>query len=145
MVNVCEVCPSDIYPLRHRILRPGQPLANCFFPFDDSATHIACHVEGQIVAILSLFNEPLEGVDTKNAWRIRGVATDQNFRRRGFASRLLVQAQAHVIEKAGSIIWCNARVNAIDLYVKHGFQTRGKQFHIADIGVHVVMAKPLTR
>jgi len=46
-------------------------------------------------------------------------------------------------EKKGDLLWCNARLVAIEFYKKVGLKTIGNQFNISDIGPHYVMYKKL--
>ena len=45
------------------------------------------------------------------------------------------------IKKKGTLLWCNARIIAIEFYKKIGFQIKGEEFDIADIGKHYFMYK----
>jgi predicted GNAT family N-acyltransferase len=49
----------------------------------------------------------------------------------------------HAYERAGHMIWCNARLSAVRFYEKLGFETRGDEFDIPDVGPHVVMWRTL--
>jgi predicted GNAT family N-acyltransferase len=46
-------------------------------------------------------------------------------------------------EKSNNILWCNARIAAVDFYKKHGFQTFGEKFDILYVGEHYVMLKEI--
>ena len=45
--------------------------------------------------------------------------------------------------KKCDIIWCNARIIALDFYKSLGFKINGKEFNIKDIGPHFKMWKSL--
>lgn len=150
---IVRISTEQTYPLRQRILRPGQPLSACYFPGDDQAIHLGCELEKKLVGVLSLYNEDVSGlVSSKQApslqqlkqWRIRGVAVDENYRRKGFASALLNAAEAEVIKERGSWLWCNARVNINELYLAHDFSIDGEKFMIEGIGEHFRMHKRVT-
>ena len=46
-------------------------------------------------------------------------------------------------EKDTVLVWCNARVKAIDFYKKQGFTIHGDKFDIPLIGAHYMMYKPI--
>lgn len=41
------------------------------------------------------------------------------------------------------LIWCNARIKAVNFYENLGFEKLGDKFMIPEIGEHYIMAKPL--
>jgi predicted GNAT family N-acyltransferase len=44
-----------------------------------------------------------------------------------------------VTDHGGGLLWCNARVPAINLYRRGGFVEHGEMWEDPDIGPHVVM------
>ncbi|WP_086929771.1 GNAT family N-acetyltransferase [Agarilytica rhodophyticola] len=142
-MSIIKINPEQTYPLRQKILRPGRPLATCFFQGDEQAKHFGYTIDNTLVGILSLYEEDIPGQEVKGGWRIRGVAVDQEFRRRGIASALLNIAQDVVISEQGHFLWCNARVNVSSLYLEHGFFIDGDKFAIEGVGEHFRMIKTL--
>lgn len=130
---------SRILDLRCRVLRPGRPAETARFESDDAATtrHYAALVDGEVVTCLSLVATSWEGRD---AWQLRGMATADRHRRQGFGSRLLAHAVAELRHDGASrVVWCNARVGAIDFYRSLGWIIVSEPFEIAGIGPHVRM------
>ncbi len=76
-------------------------------------------------------------------WRIRGMATRPEARRRGIASALLCFCEAHAREHGGLRLWCNARVPARGFYEHRGLTVIGDVFDIPGIGPHYLMSKRL--
>lgn len=116
-----------VRPLRHQILRPGKPREASHYPQDDVPTtrHLAVIQDDEVVACATLTPEPYHG---EPAWRIRGVATAQKFRRRGYGTALLNGAQEIVVESGAHALWCNVRLSATAFYEGCGFALLGPEF-----------------
>ena len=65
------------------------------------------------------------------------------FRRKGFGAKLLNSAINEVKKREGNLLWCNARLIAVDFYSSLGFKTIGNEFDIKDIGLHYIMYKKI--
>jgi len=143
-VTVKRVSAEDVYPLRHRVLRPNQTLADCVWAQDkDSETaHFGAEHDGQIVGIASIAISPREA-DPPNTWRLRGMATTPELQGRGVGAKVLQACLAHAKSRGGALLWCNARTTALEFYQSHGFETVGEEFDIKGIGPHYVMVHPL--
>jgi len=77
--------------------------------------------------------------DRSDGWRVRGMATRPDARRRGFGGLVLDALMDHTAARGGGLVWCNARVAARRLYVRAGFVTRGPVFDLPGIGPHSQM------
>jgi GNAT superfamily N-acetyltransferase len=127
---------DDVLPLRALVLRPGRPLDVARYDIDhDAATvHVAARAaDGQILSCATVFPEPL---DDEPAWRLRGMATHPTWQGRGVGSAVLARAIDVVAQAHGPVLWCNARVAALNLYLRAGFVTVGAQFDVPGIGPH---------
>jgi len=123
---------SDCYHLRESILRPGQPKENWMFDADDDprTIHLALKNDGEIVAIVSLLPEKKDDC----TWRLRGMAVNQELRGQGVGKQLLIA----LLNKVNDGIWCTARKNVQDFYLKNGFERFGEEFMMNDMP-HVLM------
>jgi GNAT superfamily N-acetyltransferase len=144
------------HPLRQSVLRPGRPVEECVFPGDeDEATlHVGALRDGEVVAIASLYLEPrpvdaaggaerAADHDAGTVWRLRGMATDPSLRRMGAGAAALEACEQHARERGGTLLWCNARVEAIAFYEANGWSVLGDEFDIPTVGPHFVMEKRL--
>jgi GNAT superfamily N-acetyltransferase len=141
-VDVRPVAASEIRPLRREVLRPGRPAADSIYPGDDEPTtvHLAAFAQDRIVGIASLYRESRPGADPAvPGWRLRGMASAPDTRRRGIGRALLEAVVSHVAAAGGGEVWCNARTPAIGFYARHGFVVLSEPFDIPRIGPHVVM------
>ncbi len=135
---------DETIPLRSSVLRPGRPSAECEFPGDDDAAtfHAGTFVGGRLVSIASLYIEPREE-DPPTAWRLRGMATDPDFRGSGAGRSALDACLAHARTNGATIAWCNARIGAVGFYERQGWRVVSDEFEIPTVGPHVVMELPL--
>jgi GNAT superfamily N-acetyltransferase len=147
-----------VRPLRRAVLRPHQPVEQSQYPADDDprsahgAVRLPPHdhagrgevARSDVVAVGSVLPEPPPWEPTRlDGWRIRGMATDEPARRRGFGGAILDALASHVARHGGGLVWCNARTPAQGLYARAGFVARGEVFDIPGIGPHVHMFRTI--
>jgi ribosomal protein S18 acetylase RimI-like enzyme len=132
-------------PLRQAVLRPHQSADELVWPGDDApeALHLGISDQAGLVGVASIAPEPLPGDARAGAWRVRGMAVRPECRRSGCGRALLEAALAHARSRGGSTVWCNARTPAVPFYRAHGFETRGEEFELPQIGPHYLMWRPL--
>jgi GNAT superfamily N-acetyltransferase len=153
---VVEMVDAQVVrPLRHAVLRPGQPAERCIYPGDDDplSAHAAVPLKqfgitrdaSEMVAVGSVMRCPAPWQPERlDSWRIRGMATRHDARGRGLGGLVLDALLDHVALHGGGLLWCNARVPAQGLYGRAGFATRGQVFEIPEIGPHIQMFRTLT-
>jgi predicted GNAT family N-acyltransferase len=140
-----RITAEDARPIRHRVLRPGQPPDRLVYPGDDAPTTLHLGVRaptGELVSAASFYDEPMPGTGVQ-AIRLRGMATLPEHRSQGHGRRLIETACAVLTASNNGqrpTLWCNARVSAAGYYRRLGFVQIGDVFDIADIGAHTVMA-----
>ena len=127
-------------------MRPGKPLHTTFYDKDHdvSTFHLAISIESKVQCIATFYPEKLEGVYSRKAYRLRGMATHPNFRRKGLGKDLMQSAFSLLLQQQSDLLWCKARLVAIPFYRSLGFQIIGEQFDIEGIGPHYTMYKLLT-
>lgn len=145
-----EAVPATVtFRLRQRVLRPHEQLKQLALPGDDDPD--TCHLAAltashEVVSTANVRREPpLWDPDSEDGWRIRGMATNEELRGRGFGARLLDAVLVHVAARGGGLIWCHARVPAQRFYHRAGFVTRGEPWDDPDLGRHVVMWRYVER
>jgi GNAT superfamily N-acetyltransferase len=114
------------------------------FPGDDSpdAGHFAAVTGGVVVGIATVYREAAPWAPgTPDAWRLRGMATDERHRGEGIGAALLGAALAHARDHGGATVWCNARLPAVGFYLRAGFETRGERWEEPVIGPHMAMER----
>jgi predicted GNAT family N-acyltransferase len=139
---------NDTRPLRHRVLRPHQRLEEVGLPGDDKADsgHFAAFDDlGEIIATGVVIREaPPWSPDLAPAWRLRGMATAEGRRGEGIGRAVLDAAVAHVADHGGGLLWCTARLPAVEFYRHAGFETQGEPWEEHVIGPHVAMVRPVS-
>jgi GNAT superfamily N-acetyltransferase len=147
-VTVERVLPAETYPLRQRVLRPGQPVQSVRFPVDDdpaTAAFAARGPDGTVIGSTIVYPEPCPWArDRPGAWRLRGMATEPGRRDHGIGARVLAAALDHIVGQDGRLVWCNARTPAQRFYERAGFVTHGDGWLDPDLGPHVAMWRSLT-
>ena len=140
-----RITAEDARPIRHRVLRPGQPADRLIYPGDEVPTtlHIGVRTPtGELISVASFYHEPMPGTHAL-AIRLRGMATLPEHRSQGHGRRLIETALA-ILTQANNgqptSLWCNARTSAAKYYQRLGFTQQGDLFDIPDIGPHAVMS-----
>ena len=145
--RVVALTPEETYPLRHRVLRPHQTLADCAFPMDavPRAFHAGVRLAaGSLVAIGSIVPEAdVSGRFPFGDWRLRGMAVHPDHRGARHGRRVLDALVAHARDGGGAAPWCNARERALTFYERAGFRRYGERFDLPAIGPHFVMGRVL--
>jgi GNAT superfamily N-acetyltransferase len=114
------------------------------YPVDDLPTTVhvgAFDDEGRLAACGTFFRESYAGDPARDAWRLRGMATDAQRQGRGFGAAVLERGLREIAERRGELLWCNARATAAGFYLRHGFELVGDRFDIAPLGAHVVAVR----
>jgi GNAT superfamily N-acetyltransferase len=142
-VSVEAVAARDTWPLRKRVLRPhAQGDAVVLGGDDDPLTlHAGARdATGALVGVATVSPQPCPWApDREGAWRLRGMATDEDLRGQGVGALVLDAALRHVRERDGKLVWCNARVGALAFYRRAGFVEAGDLYVDPDLGPHVPM------
>jgi ribosomal protein S18 acetylase RimI-like enzyme len=71
------------------------------------------------------------------------MATADGFRRQGIGRAVLAAALAHVADHGGGLLWCTARLGAVEFYRQAGFVTRGESWDEPNLGPHVAMSRTM--
>ncbi len=67
------------------------------------------------------------------------MATASDWRGRGAGSAVLAAVFDHVAASGGGLLWCNARLGAVDFYKRAGMATTGEPWEEPVIGPHIAM------
>ncbi len=137
-IELCE--PKRLHSLRLRVLRPGQPLSSVDHEHDHwpRTVHVgAFDAEGETLACATFY--PEETPDGRDGWRLRAMATAPEVRGQGYGSRTLRFGLEVVRLRGASLVWCNARSNAVWFYEHLGFTVVSDEFVIDPIGPHFLM------
>jgi GNAT superfamily N-acetyltransferase len=142
-ILIRPAAPSEIWPLRHQILRSHQPFDQAKYPSDTLPTSFHAGVfdaHGTCLACATLHHEPWEN---QPAFRLRGMAVAPAHRRRGLGARVLQLLESHALAQNIPLLWCQARTPAIPFYQSQGWQITSNEFEVPGIGPHFTMLKHL--
>lgn len=135
----------DTHALRHRVLRPHQPMDEVDFPNDRNpdSFHLGAYIGGHLIGVASFYPEKHEAVKGWKQFRLRGMASHPDMQGQGVGRLLLEFAVEHLRGQHVDVLWCNARAKAKVFYERRGFKSIGEAFDIGDIGPHYLMYKSL--
>lgn len=119
------------------MLRPNWPLGSPMHGDENpDAVHIAAFADNNLVGCCLILpraypNRP----NDPDGWQLRGMATAPQHQRAGIGGHVIGAAIAEAKQRAGRLIWCDARTTAVPFYRKHGFATEGDEFLHAESGI----------
>ena len=144
--QIHKVNAEKIRPLRHSELRKGEGvLTTSYLRDDDKETfHMACVNDRKVITCATFYPEFSEKSSVLNSYRLRGMATDHHFQRRGYARDLMQESFKELKKRDCDIVWCNARLVAVDFYKSIGFKIVGEIFDIEGIGPHYYMYRKIS-
>lgn len=140
------ITTEQTIPLRSAVLREGLPIEESHFDGDDDPTtfHLGYFTKENELACILTCKKDNHGKLPKDAYRLRGMATHPDHRRKGFAAELLNAAIEHVKNQIGiEYLWFNARTVAFPFYEAMGFEFMSDEFDIPTAGPHREMFKLL--
>lgn len=139
MIRFVEV--EELLAIRNEVLRESKLTPDeCRFPTDKvpGAFHLAYVVDSQPVCVAS-FHPQNYGEYTGLAYQLRGMATVEEYRGKGFGNQLVNFAIVYLRGQKVNYVWCNARKNAVRFYKNLGFEIISNEFEVPGIGPHYVM------
>jgi len=144
-IEINKVDAESIRPLRHSELRKGQDFSTTSYlkDYEEGTFHMACIVDEGIVSCATFYAQTSMKVKSDNAYRLRGMATDSNFQRQGYARNLIIESFKELKKRDCDMVWCNARLVAVNFYKSVGFKIIGELFDIEAIGPHYYMYKEI--
>ena len=148
-MNKDEICISivDNYSLikkiRNIMLRPGQPIESCIFPYDKISIHLGLYKKDKLVSIISFSQQNLDSYDRFSCWQFRGMTTLSAYSRLGYGKTLLNASIDIVKDKKADYFWCNARESALMFYKKLNFKIISDRFIVPVSGPHYKMVLDL--
>lgn len=143
MIQIKEISAEETFPIRLEVLRKNIPLPFEFNgDFDSDTIHLGAFKNDELIAVSSYMKADYKNFEG-NQYQLRGMATLTEYQGFG-AGKLMLQKAVQLLKEINSnLLWCNARIAAVDFYNKQGFQTFGEKFDIAYVGEHYVMFKEL--
>ncbi|NLP57949.1 GNAT family N-acetyltransferase [Lutibacter sp. B1] len=139
MIKIKQISAEETYPIRLEVLRKNILLPYVFNGDTDNDTfHIGAFEDDKLIAVSSYMkvsNSNFKG----NQYQLRGMATLTEYQGLGAGKLMLHKVFSILKTKNIDILWCNARVAALNFYKKQGFVVFGDKFDVPQIGDHYVM------
>ncbi len=138
------ISASATYKVRNEVLRPGRPVTECYFSGDDSneTFHLGIYKDEKLLGVASFMKNSNPFFDPVSQFQLRGMAILPEYKGLGLGSLLLKEGESKIRKNAEDrFLWFNARVNAVDFYKKHGYETFGQKFEVPGVCEHIVMFK----
>lgn len=141
MFQIKNITAEETTHLRQLTLRQHQEEKDLIYPgdHDEETLHYGAFEDSELVGIASIYKEKMKDIDEPESWRLRGMATTENVRGKGYGKDLMNKCLEHIKSKNGKLYWCNARITAEGFYEKFGMKRKGEIFYPEDLGPHVVM------
>jgi len=143
MKSIRNIRAEDTYEIRKQELRKNVSLSHKMKGDHDPDTlHLGMFLNEDLIGIASFMRASLS--DFKGSqYQLRGMATAEAYQGRGYGRELLKAAEALLQKRGIEVLWCNARVVALDFYRKLGYTSLGNAFEVPEIGMHYRMFKKL--
>lgn len=136
---------EDTLPLRSAVLQKGKALELCINPEDlklDSF-HLGLYDDENLLQCVLTVHKTNHPKLPHEGYRLRGMATQPDARRKGYAKELLGAAIEHIkTQLHGDYLWCIAREIAYPFYLEMGFEFFSDEFEYKDAGKHKEMYIP---
>lgn len=134
-VVVEQIFPSLTWRIRHEVMYPDHDINFVKLPKDFDGIHFGLYVNHELTGVVSLFIDGKVG-------QFRKLAIVENAQKQGLGKQLMTYLIDFCKVQQLTKLWCNARVNALDFYLKLGFHATDKRY-TADGFDFVVMEKDL--
>jgi len=145
MLDIKKIKPEMTYSLRHKILRPHQPIEQIKYDtdHDDLAFHVGAFYHENLITVASFCVDSNTDFPFAKQYRLRAMATSEEYRMLGAGRAVVTFAEGLIKEQGFDYLWCKARTSVQVYYEKLGFVTHGEVFDYPPIGPHIVMYKKL--
>ena len=150
--------PEEIQQLRNEVLWPHKTFENCILETDrlPSTFHFGVQLDGLTVATVTLQQEKTDklkqdsskgvsqGAVQENQYRLRARAVREGSRGQGFGDAIVEAGLNHLRALGVEVVWCDARVAALNFYRRLRFEELEEEYEIPIIGLHRFMWKVLS-
>ncbi len=124
MAVVEQIFPSLSWRIRHITMYPDQPYDFVKLENDFDGIHFGIYVDYELTGVVSLFIN--EGVG-----QFRKLAVLPNAQNQGLGTQLMNYLVDFCKVQKLTKLWCNARVNSKEFYIKFGFHETDQTYTAA--------------
>ena len=141
-----QLQPEKIQQLRNEVLWPHKTFEQCVLETDHlpSTFHFGVQLDGLTVATVTLQQENSSKLPQEKQYRLRAMAVREGYRGQGFGDAIVDAGLNHLRELGVEVVWCDARVAALNFYRRLQFEELEEEYEIPIIGLHRFMWKVLS-
>lgn len=138
--------PEEIQQLRNEVLWPHKTFENCILDTDrlPSTFHFGVQLDGLTVATVTLQQENSSRLPQEKQYRLRAMAVREGYRGQGFGDAIVEEGLKYLTALGIELVWCDARVAALNFYRRLQFEELEEEYEIPIIGLHRFMWKVLS-
>jgi len=138
--------PEEIQQLRNEVLWPHKTFENCILDTDrlPSTFHFGVQLQGLTVATVTLQQENSSKLPQEKQYRLRAMAVREGYRGQGFGDAIVEEGLRYLATLGIEVVWCDARVAALNFYRRLQFEELEEEYEIPIIGLHRFMWKVLS-
>ena len=136
-----QLQPEEIQQLRNEVLWPHKSFEQCVLETDHlpSTFHFGVKVDGLTVATVTLQQEKNQRLQEEKQYRLRAMAVREGYRGQGFGDAIVEAGLDHLRGLGVEVVWCDARVAALNFYRRLHFNELEEEYEIPIIGMHRFM------
>lgn len=116
-----EVLYEQVLDIRQQAMYPDREKEFVILPDDNKALHMGYFVEEKPVSVFSLFL-------VNGELQFRKFATLPQYQGKGYGAKLMEWLMEYAEDMKFARLWCNARVEKTDFYMRFGFAKTADTF-----------------
>tara|TARA_B100001250_G_C19295235_1_gene569369 strand:- start:126 stop:590 length:465 start_codon:yes stop_codon:yes gene_type:complete len=129
------------YDIRKNVLWPH--IKNNQYSLDidsqEGTFHLGVFQHDKLISIGTFVKENNNTINTINQYRLRAMATDISYQKKGAGRLLLLKGIELLKKKKVNLLWCSSRLHAIPFYISLNMKCLDTIYHIEHIGPHKTM------
>jgi len=129
------------HEIRKKVLWPHIKDGNYSMPVDThpSTFHLGTFIKNRIISIGTFVQQNNEKFNIKKQYRLRAMATEENYRKKGGGKNLFLKGISVLKKKNIQLLWCDARLVAVPFYTSLNMKSLNEIYEIINIGPHKTM------
>ena len=129
------------YKIRKNVLWPHIKNGNYSIDSDNQKDtfHLGTFLDKKIISIGTFIKENNTKFNCNSQYRLRAMATHSNYRKINAGKTLFLKALDVLKNKNIELLWCDARIAAVEFYKSVNMKTLKGTYNIPSIGLHKTM------
>lgn len=131
--KIVEITAEETLNIRHKVMWSNKSIDYVRLSNDDKGKHFGLFIDDKMISVISLFI-------VKKEAQFRKFATLVDYQGKGFGTILLKEIMNIVEYNNLNKVWCNARIEKSNYYIKFGMTLTANKFVKGGIE-YVIMEK----